>query len=194
MENIKQRLTEGIVEKSAEDFLRQTIKGTEWEGKVFAAGGYVRDEFMGKDPKDLDIMVNAPDGGFQFAKWITKKTGTYKGPNVDPKIPQKPQYNVDEKGNPATPQDKEIMDSWIKQLTEIQKLYTNPVIFPRFGTAKFNLRGIVHNGVNIGEMDIEAVMPRKEQYTAGSRKPEVSAGELADDVERRDFTVNSLLS
>jgi len=42
-------------------------------------------------------------------------------------------------------------------------------------------------------MDIEAVMPRKEQYTAGSRKPTVTGGELKDDVERRDFTVNSLL-
>ena len=36
-------------------------------------------------------------------------------------------------------------------------------------------------------------MPSKEQYTAGSRKPTVTGGELKDDVERRDFTVNSLL-
>ena len=42
-------------------------------------------------------------------------------------------------------------------------------------------------------MDIEAVMPRKEQYTTGSRKPTVTGSELKDDVERRDFTVNSLL-
>ena len=150
MRNLKQLIKEGIVEKAAEDFIRQSIKGTEWQGKVFVAGGYVRDEFMGKDPKDLDLLVNAPNGGIEFANWMTKKAGTY------------------HEGS-------------------------NPVIFPRFGTAKFNLKGIVHNGVNIGEMDIEAVMPRKEQYTAGSRKPEVSAGDLADDVERRDFTVNSLL-
>jgi putative nucleotidyltransferase with HDIG domain len=184
---------EGIREKALEDFLRQTIKGTEWEGKVFIAGGYVRDEFMGKDPKDLDIMVNAPNGGFRFAKWITQKVGCYKGPQVDPPIPPKPDFNVDAKGKPATPQDQAIEDQWMSQLTAIQKLYTNPVIFPRFGTSKFNLRGVNHMGIDLSEMDIEAVMPRKEQYTAGSRKPEVSQGELKDDVERRDFTVNSLL-
>ena len=150
MNDIKQKLVEGIREKSAEDFIRQTIKGTEWEGKVFVAGGYVRDEFMGKDPKDLDLLVNKPDGGIEFANWITKKIGKHK------------------EG-------------------------ANPVTFPRFGTAKFNLLGVIHNGVDLSDMDIEAVMPRKEQYTAGSRKPDVSQGELKDDVERRDFTVNSLL-
>ena len=49
MINIKQKIVEGIKEKSAEDFIRQTIKGTEWQGKIFVAGGYVRDEFLGKD-------------------------------------------------------------------------------------------------------------------------------------------------
>ncbi len=45
----------------------------------------------------------------------------------------------------------------------------------------------------MSEIDIEAVAPRKEKYTPGSRKPEVSGGELEDDVKRRDFTANSLL-
>lgn len=150
MIKLKSILTEGMIEKATEDFLVQTIKGTEWQGKVFIAGGYVRDEFMGKDPKDLDILVNAPNGGIEFANWITKKIGKYK------------------EGS-------------------------NPITYPRFGTAKFNLRGITHNGQDLSNMDIEAVMPRKEAYTAGSRKPEVSQGDLADDVMRRDFTTNSLL-
>jgi len=157
LKSIKFRIIEGIKERTAMDFLSQSIKNTEWEGKVFLAGGAVRDELMGKDPKDLDLLVNAPNGGIEFAKWITKKVGAYKGGASD------------------------------------EDTSSNPVIFPRFGTAKFNLRGVVHNGVDIGDMDIEAVMPRKEQYTAGSRKPTVSGGELKDDVERRDFTVNSLL-
>jgi len=143
------KLNEGKKEKAAEDFIRNIIKGTEWEGKVFIAGGYVRDEFMGKDPKDLDLLVNAPNGGIEFANWITKKIGAHSD--------------------------------------------GNPVTFPRFGTAKFNLRGVIHDGIDLSGMDIEAVMPRKEQYTAGSRKPDVTGGDLKDDVERRDFTVNSLL-
>lgn len=36
-------------------------------------------------------------------------------------------------------------------------------------------------------------MPRKEKYEEGSRDPHVSHGTLKDDVDRRDFTVNSLL-
>lgn len=143
-------LNEGKKEKAAEDFIKQTIKGTQWQGKVFIAGGYVRDEFMGKDPKDLDLLVNTPNGGIEFANWITRKIGAYKDGS-------------------------------------------NPVTFPRFGTAKFNLFGVTHDGIDLSDMDIEAVMPRKEQYTAGSRKPDVTGGELKDDVERRDFTVNSLL-
>ena len=67
VEYIKQLVLEGVKEKALEDFIKKTIQGTEWDGKVFIAGGYVRDEFMGKDPKDLDILVIAPNGGFRFA-------------------------------------------------------------------------------------------------------------------------------
>lgn len=157
MTDIKELIVEGVREKALEDFIKTVIRGTEWQGKVFIAGGYVRDEFMGKDPKDLDLLVNAPNGGIEFAKWLTKKVGAYKGG-----------ANEEDPGS-------------------------NPVIFQRFGTAKFNLHGVVHNGIDLSEMDVEAVMPRKEQYTVGSRKPEVTGGDLKDDVERRDFTVNSLL-
>jgi len=157
MNEIKQLIMEGVREKALEDFIKKSIIGTEWQGKVFIAGGYVRDEFMGKDPKDLDLLVNAPNGGIEFAKWLTKKVGAYKGGQTEE--------------DPGS----------------------NPVIFPRFGTAKFNLRGVIHKGIDLSDMDIESVMPRKEQYTAGSRKPTVTGGELKDDVERRDFTVNSLL-
>jgi poly(A) polymerase len=70
---------------------------------------------------------------------------------------------------------------------------SNPVIFPKFFTAKFTLDGVTHQGVDLSDVDVEAVAPRKEKYTPGSRKPEVSAGDIGDDVKRRDFTVNSLL-
>ena len=36
-------------------------------------------------------------------------------------------------------------------------------------------------------------MPRTEEYEEGSRKPKVDSGSLKDDVDRRDFTTNSLL-
>lgn len=68
----------------------------------------------------------------------------------------------------------------------IYKKDTNPVIFPRFGTAKLTIK------LPTGPFDIEFVAPRKEQYTPGSRKPLVSAGTIHDDALRRDFTINAL--
>lgn len=36
---LKDLLLEGALESAAEDFLKQSIRGTQWDGKVFAAGG-----------------------------------------------------------------------------------------------------------------------------------------------------------
>lgn len=69
------------------------------------------------------------------------------------------------------------------------KVDTNPVIFPKFQTAKFNLR----NFSEISDVDIECVQTRKEKYTKdGGRKPEVKYGTLLEDSLRRDLTVNAL--
>ena len=50
--------------------IRGIIKGTEWEGHVFVVGGCVRDEIMGLDIKDIDMVIDMPNGGIQFAKWM----------------------------------------------------------------------------------------------------------------------------
>jgi tRNA nucleotidyltransferase/poly(A) polymerase len=143
-------LTENKEERAMEDLLSKIVKQSPFSGKVYIAGGYVRDKIMGIDSKDIDLVVELPQGGIKFAEWICKK------------------YKVYKKGS-------------------------NPVIFPTYGTAKFQLYGVKHKGVNVGEIEIEAVMTRTEKYEKGNRKPEVKAGTLAQDVERRDFTVNSLL-
>jgi len=143
-------LLEGRLEKAAEDYLSKMVKKSPFKGKVYIAGGYVRDQVMGLNPKDIDLVVALPDGGIKFAEWICKKVGVYK------------------KGS-------------------------NPVIYPKFGTAKFQLYKVIHKGLDISDLEFEAVMTRSEEYERGSRKPKVKAGTLAQDVERRDFTVNSLL-
>ena len=38
------------------EFIRQVIQGTEWENKVYLAGGAVRDELIGNKIKDIDLF------------------------------------------------------------------------------------------------------------------------------------------
>ena len=49
-------------EKAAIDFLSKVVKASKWKGKVYLAGGYVRDELLGRDAKDIDLVVASLDG------------------------------------------------------------------------------------------------------------------------------------
>lgn len=52
------------------NYIGQVIKGSKFEGHVFCVGGSVRDIVMGLDPKDIDLVIDRPDGGIEFANWI----------------------------------------------------------------------------------------------------------------------------
>lgn len=67
------------------DFIKTQIIGSEYENHVFLVGGAVRDELMGLPIKDVDLVIDLPNGGINFSEWICKKVGCYK-PESNPVI------------------------------------------------------------------------------------------------------------
>ncbi len=59
---------------------------------------------------------------------------------------------------------------------------TGLVVFERFGTAQ----------LTIDDVKVEIVGARREKYDPASRKPQVQAGTLEEDLSRRDFTINAM--
>lgn len=75
MENVTQEQANAAI-----DFLKQMVRKGPFRGKVYIAGGAVRDMIRGKIPKDLDLVVtdNGEEGGMKFAKWLAQEMGNFK--------------------------------------------------------------------------------------------------------------------
>ena len=50
--------------------LKEIISGSIFENHVFCVGGCCRDEILGYEIKDIDIAVDLPNGGIDFANWL----------------------------------------------------------------------------------------------------------------------------
>jgi tRNA nucleotidyltransferase/poly(A) polymerase len=123
--------------------IRDCTIHTEYLHKVYLVGGCVRDKLLDISIKDVDIMVDMPNGGIKLATYLTET---------------------------------------------FSDVFSNMVIFERFGTAKITFMDKTDN-----MCDIEFVAPRTEVYESDSRKPiNVEYCDLKTDALRRDFTVNAL--
>lgn len=78
-----------------------------------------------------------------------------------------------------------VIGSGIELATEVARLCGREhtlAVFKNFGTAMIRYKN----------MELEFVGARKESYRTDSRKPIVENGSLADDMARRDFTINTI--
>ena len=120
------------------DALREATRGTEYEGRLYLVGGFVRDKAMGlsSDKDDIDLVLEG---------------------------------------------DALALAHFLHERGVAQH---HPVVYPRFGTAMVVVLG----------RDVELVTARVESYAPDSRKPDsVQPGTIAQDAQRRDFTINTLL-
>lgn len=61
-----------LAEQEIQRLFLRVIPGTAFAGKVFSVGGYERDAFMGKESKDLDLVVEMKGGAEQLAHFIKR--------------------------------------------------------------------------------------------------------------------------
>lgn len=101
--------------------------------EVYVVGGYLRDNLLGIEVKDLDFTVI--NDGVEFAREVAKELGV-----------------------------------------------KNIVCYQKFGTCMIRLKNY----------KLEFVQARSEKYNRDSRNPIVKKGNLKTDLERRDFTINTL--
>ncbi|MBN2459993.1 MAG: HD domain-containing protein [Candidatus Cloacimonetes bacterium] len=55
------------------DMIATAIKGTEFSGRTFIVGGYVRDYIRGEKSFDIDIAVEMPDGARKLSEFLYRK-------------------------------------------------------------------------------------------------------------------------
>jgi poly(A) polymerase len=65
-----------LAEKEVERLLKRLLPSSPFRGKAFAVGGYVRDEVMGIESDDLDVVVGFAGGAERMAEWIHRQFPT----------------------------------------------------------------------------------------------------------------------
>jgi tRNA nucleotidyltransferase/poly(A) polymerase len=140
-----------------------------FNGKTYIAGGFVRDYVLGVKSKDIDICVEMENGGIHLANAIAEYLGI------------------------STVVTFERFGTAMVPFSQIKNFQIVRDILGKEGFTKI-LSDSDSIGLNNLDIDIEFVQTRIEVYTEeNGRKPDVTFGTIAEDVSRRDFTINSML-
>ena len=59
--------------KKIANYIGDIIKDTPWHQHIYIVGGSVRDFYMGNDIKDIDLVIDLPHGGVDFANWCKEQ-------------------------------------------------------------------------------------------------------------------------
>lgn len=70
VDKIAKKILASFAEKEVERFFKDFLPSTKWKNHVWAVGGYVRDEVMGLDAKDLDIVMDIKGGPQELTKQL----------------------------------------------------------------------------------------------------------------------------
>lgn len=67
-----------LYEKALIEISKLVQNSDEFRGKVYAVGGCVRDKLLGDPIHDIDLVVNKPNGGIDFAQYAALETDSWK--------------------------------------------------------------------------------------------------------------------
>jgi tRNA nucleotidyltransferase (CCA-adding enzyme) len=151
------------VEKLVQDTIKKYLP--EYSDKVFSVGGFTRDKLLGKNPKDIDLVVDDPSTKMKAAEIFSKKFTDI--------------YNITTSNNPHS-------------LKEAYGIWGIVLFNPKDSSG--NRQPFIYDGVDVTGYVIELTPPRKEgPYDPVKREPTyVEYTNRADDAMRRDLTINAL--
>ena len=163
-------ITEGYLENPVFKLVSETAR--ELGVRAFVIGGYVRDCFLGRDNKDIDIVVEMPG------------QAGHDGTEAGEKIPGQAGHDGTKAGHDGERAGEagEVRPGILLAQAVAEKTHARVSVFRNFGTAMLKYHG----------MEVEFVGARKESYHRESRKPIVEDGTLEEDQLRRDFTINAM--
>lgn len=153
--------------RAVEKLVKNTItqKLPYYKDKVFSVGGFVRDDLLGKNPKDIDLVVDDPKTKMKAAEILSKEMADA--------------LNIKTPNNPHP-------------LNETYGIWGLVLFNPK--SSEGIRKPFIYDGVDTTGYVLELTPPRREgPYKPGKREPEyVEYTSREDDAKRRDLTINAL--